>query len=206
MGSEYGAITGILRASDAPTLALIGNEDTRVWRCTWWAAVTGAGVATADDDTAVTFAPQIATATGVPTAGNPGWGVRMDGSGAWEYVNYGTGAFPANISEVVAFPVGTITDIAAWNFFDAQLIMGAPARDAAWSLLVNNTTIVTRNWVSADAGELADFGDIGAGLGSTIYGWQCNVDNDGNADVAVLITNIHVTMGRYTRGGVEIFS
>jgi len=203
---EYGSFSGALRATDVPVVGLVNNDIVRVWRLTWWMAVSGAGIATAGDNTACSFAIAAAGAPGQVTGGNPGWGMFMNAAGTWRYRNFQTGAYPASLGESVEFPVGVITNPTNWNYFDTQLIGAAPGRDASWSLLVNGTEIVTRNWVSADGAELADYADGPGFLGSSVTGFQAHVNNTNDPDVGISIANVHVSYGRYTRAGIELLS
>lgn len=201
---QYACYQGGLRAADFPTGALINNEVNRVNRWTWWMAVTGAGLAAATDATAAFFAPAAGLGPGLPTAGNPGFGLVMNGAGALQYRNYQAGAFPGNIAETVALPAGTITDVTAWNFFDVEIIGAAPGRDASMSLVVNGVDIVSRNWVSGGGAELADFADATGGLGSSIQGPIWFTDNNTDPNVGIRVASVRVTKGRWTRGGLEV--
>lgn len=194
----------ILRLADVPTPALAAPEQFRVMRWTWWMAVTGTGQPTADDFTGCVWSPHSGVLNGQPTGGNVGWGVVMDGAGNWQYRNYSPGGFPGNIAETVAFPPGVITSALDWNVFDVQMIGGSPTRNASWDLVVNGTLIVSRNWVSGGGAELADYGDVAGGLGTTIGGFQAYTDNDANPNTAIRITNMTVTAGKFTRNGLEI--
>ena len=184
----------------------VGPEQLRVTRYTFWMAAFGANQATMGDGIGALFHPDAGTATGIPGGGNPGWGIFGDGAGNWRYNNYQVGAFPANRVETVAFPVGTVTDPTAWNYFDVQYINSGPNRDASMSIVVNGVAIVTRNWVSVGVSRLVNYSEVGGGLGGTIGGPGFIVDETatGLANVGLRVANFVAYRGKFTRDGVEI--
>ena len=200
------AVPLTLASGNIPTQELIGPEIFRVTRYTWWAALIGTNIANVDDAIGMVVQPQAGGSTGNPTLGNPGFGFTGDTAGSWNYNNFQSGAFPANRTETVNFPAGTITDVTAYNYFDIEIINASPTRQAFVSMKVNNVDIASRNWVQGGGGELADYTTVGGGLGSVMKGIQFYVDNTATADVGIQIANVEITHSRYTRDQVELLN
>lgn len=120
------------------------------WRRVCWMTIRIAQAAgTQAEETGLLFLPRGSALTVEvwPTLGTTaGFGITANGSGAWQWSMFSTGAFPGNRIEGTTL---VVPDPADWNQFDIVVTSGAPGREASIDVLVNRVPTLSRVWVGA---------------------------------------------------------
>lgn len=171
-----------------------GVEWQRVYRLTVQLAQDG----NLEEGSGIQFGPTTVQVARFTQGSQGAFGVVGDGAGGWEYIQSDTGAFPGNVTDTVAIGVAVVPDATDWNTFDFEIINSAPGRNATFTLTVNGTVIVSRNWVAPLALPL--YTDV---VLSTKYMWGARCNTVG-ADL--MLGPFTIEMGRFTAAGLEILS
>lgn len=124
------------------------------------------------------------------------FGITGDGVNSFLYRSYLNGAFPGNINETVAFPVGTITDLADFNTFVFEFINASRGRNAVFNLFVNGAPIVSRSWVAGSTGELHQYN-------SNETAWHAGI-RCADAGRTLFVSSITYEITKFDQNGVEI--
>ena len=172
----------------------VGVEFSRVYRLNIALSIDGA----AGKGTGLQFGPTDLQQPKFTQGGQAAFGVVGDGAGGWEYIQSDTGAFPGNVTDEVAIPVGFIPDATDWNTFVFEIINSAPGRDASMSLTINGQFFLSRSWAAAPILPL--YSEV-ANANKMVWGCRAN-----DAGVDLFVGPWMINMGRFTAAGLELLA
>lgn len=175
----------------------IGTEQQRVYRLQFLLrAPLGVFL---DRASGLQFAPTNVLGNSWTQAGGAAFGIVGDGLGQWEYIQSNVGAFPGNITAAQNIPIST--DV--WTAFDFELINSTDARPATMSLFVNGAFVLSKNFTTFAAPDLAPLPNLSEIVDANKYIWGCRA---ATAATGFWIGGVTVQMGRFTRSGLELLS
>lgn len=173
-------------------------QQQRVYRLQWLMRM---AVPSLDRASGLQFSPTNVLGGGFTQAGAAAFGVVGDatGTGQWEYIQSGAGAFPGNVSASQVIPTSIVPDATEWSTFDIEIINSAPGRAATMSLFVNNVFVLSKNWTTFSAPDLAPLAQAITPNNKFIW-----LARSATAAAGFFMGPLTVDMGRFTRAGLEL--
>lgn len=171
-------------------------QQQRVYRVVWSMRM---AVPPLDRGSGMQFSPTNVLGGGFSQAGSAAFGVVGDGTGQWEYLQSGVGIFPGNVTASQIVPLSVVPDATDWSTFDMELINSSATRAASMTLLVNGVQIVSKNWTTFSAPDLAPLPLLISPNNKFIW-----LARAATPAAGFFFGPLLVDMGRFTRAGLEL--